>query len=95
MGPLHKPPPGGTPSSAAANSTSWAAFNSRAGAGIAVAPDDWLASAKEHPGSWRPVWAKWAGRHGGGKVAARVPGDGRLEIIEDAPGSYVKVRAQD
>ena len=58
-------------------------------------PDDWLASAKEHPGSWWPVWAKWAGRHGGGKVAAHVPGDGQLEIIEDAPGSYVKVRAQD
>ena len=58
-------------------------------------PDDWLARAKEHPGSWWPVWAKWAGRHGGGKVEARVPGDGKLEIIEDAPGSYVKVRAQD
>ena len=58
-------------------------------------PEDWLASAKEHPGSWWPVWARWAGRHGGGKVKARVPGDGKLAVIEDAPGSYVKVRAQD
>ena len=58
-------------------------------------PEDWLANAKEHPGSWWPVWARWAGRHGGGKVAARVPGDAKLAVIEDAPGAYVKVRAQD
>ena len=58
-------------------------------------PEDWLANAEEHPGSWWPLWAKWAGRYGGGKVKARVPGDGKLEIIEDSPGSYVKVRTQD
>jgi len=28
-------------------------------------------------------------------VPARHPGDGELEPIEDAPGSYVKVRAAD
>jgi len=27
-------------------------------------------------------------------LAARKPGDGKLKPIEDAPGSYVKVRAQ-
>ena len=27
------------------------------------------------------------------KVAARVPGEGPLKAIEDAPGSYVKMRA--
>ena len=58
-------------------------------------PEAWLAGAEQHPGSWWPLWAKWAGRHGGAKVKARVPGDGKLEIIEDAPGSYVKVRTQD
>ena len=26
------------------------------------------------------------------EVPARVPGDGKLKPIEDAPGSYVKVR---
>jgi polyhydroxyalkanoate synthase len=26
------------------------------------------------------------------QVPARVPGDGKLKPIEDAPGSYVKVR---
>jgi polyhydroxyalkanoate synthase len=58
-------------------------------------PEDWLQTAKEHPGSWWPTWSKWAARYGGGKVAARVPGDRELKVIEDAPGSYVAVRAQD
>jgi polyhydroxyalkanoate synthase len=58
-------------------------------------PEDWLEAAKEHPGSWWPSWSKWAARYGGGKVKARVPGDRELEVIEDAPGSYVAVRAQD
>ncbi len=57
-------------------------------------PDDWLAGATEHLGSWWPEWLKWARRHGGGKVPARVPGDGALTVIEDAPGSYVKLRFQ-
>ncbi len=31
----------------------------------------------------------------GGEVPARHPGDGKLKPIEDAPGSYVKVRAEE
>jgi polyhydroxyalkanoate synthase len=58
-------------------------------------PEHWLETAKEHPGSWWPTWSKWAARYGGGKVPARVPGDRALAVIEDAPGSYVAVRAQD
>jgi len=58
-------------------------------------PKAWLAGAKEHPGSWWPTWSKWAAKYGGGKVAARVPGDRKLKVIEDAPGSYVAVRDQD
>ena len=54
----------------------------------------WLASATENPGSWWPDWAKWIAKSGGAKVAARKPGDGKLKPIEDAPGSYVKVRIQ-
>jgi polyhydroxyalkanoate synthase len=30
----------------------------------------------------------------GKKVKARVPGEGKLKPIEDAPGSYVLVRAE-
>ena len=55
-------------------------------------PDKWLASATEHKGSWWPEWMKWVARHAGPKVDARTPGDGKLKVIEDAPGSYVKVR---
>jgi polyhydroxyalkanoate synthase len=55
--------------------------------------DDWLADAREVPGSWWPYWHKWLGPKSGKKVAARVPGDGGLKPIEDAPGSYVLVRS--
>ena len=54
----------------------------------------WLASAKENPGSWWPDWAKWIAKSGGARIPARKPGDGKLKPIEDAPGSYVKVRIQ-
>jgi len=55
--------------------------------------DDWLAGAEQHPGSWWPTWDAWLAKHSGSKVKARMPGDGKLKPIEDAPGSYVKVRA--
>jgi len=58
-------------------------------------PDDWYAGATKHDGSWWPEWHKWVSRQGGGKVAARTPGDGKLKVVEPAPGSYVKVRATD
>jgi polyhydroxyalkanoate synthase len=55
--------------------------------------DQWLAGAQSHDGSWWLDWKKWVQRYNGKKVAARVPGDGKLAVIEDAPGSYVRVRA--
>lgn len=55
--------------------------------------DEWLMETAKHDGSWWPHWAKWIAGYGGGKVAARVPGKGKLKAIEAAPGSYVKVRA--
>ncbi|RMD61794.1 MAG: alpha/beta fold hydrolase, partial [Alphaproteobacteria bacterium] len=58
-------------------------------------PDAWLNEAEEHPGSWWPEWGKWVERYAGEKVPARIPGTGKLEVIEDAPGSYVKIKAQD
>jgi len=54
--------------------------------------DTWLAKAKENPGSWWPDWLVWLTKQSPTEVAARIPGDGALEPIEDAPGSYVKVR---
>jgi len=56
-------------------------------------PEAWLQAAKYVNESWWPSWEKWIGRYGGGDVPARKPGDGRLKPIEDAPGSYVRVKA--
>ncbi len=54
--------------------------------------DKWLAKAKEHAGSWWPDWLSWIKEHDSAQVEARAPGGGKLKPIEDAPGSYVKVR---
>ncbi|HKS63955.1 MAG TPA: class I poly(R)-hydroxyalkanoic acid synthase [Xanthobacteraceae bacterium] len=54
--------------------------------------DRWLATATEHPGSWWPDWIEWIKAQAGETVPAREPGGGVLTPIEDAPGSYVKVR---
>ncbi|MGH8633273.1 MAG: PHA/PHB synthase family protein, partial [Burkholderiales bacterium] len=55
-------------------------------------PEKWLKGASQHPGSWWPDWTGWIAQHGGGKVPARIPGRGKLKAIEDAPGSYVRMR---
>jgi len=57
--------------------------------------EKWLATATEHPGSWWPDWFEWLKTHGAKTVPARKIGDGKLKPIEDAPGSYVKVRNWD
>ena len=54
--------------------------------------DRWLTTATEHAGSWWPDWIEWIKAQAGETVAAREPGGGVLPPIEDAPGSYVKVR---
>jgi polyhydroxyalkanoate synthase len=55
--------------------------------------DKWLAKAEEHPGSWWPHWLDWIKARGAKTVPARALGGGKIEPIEDAPGSYVKVRS--
>ena len=54
--------------------------------------DKWLAKATEHPGSWWPDWLAWLKDQDATEVPAREPGGGALTPIEDAPGSYVRVR---
>ncbi len=57
-------------------------------------PDAWLDGAKAHDGSWWPDWDKWAKKQAGGKtVEARRPGDGKLEVLCEAPGEYVLTKA--
>jgi polyhydroxyalkanoate synthase len=56
-------------------------------------PDDWLAHAAEHAGSWWPDWDRWLERFAEGEVAAPAqPGNATYLPIEDAPGRYVKFR---
>ena len=64
-------------------------YGYRTGSGTPASPEAWLAAAHEHEGSWWPHWDRWLEPFGGGEVPARVPGDGGLPAIEDAPGSYV------
>lgn len=56
--------------------------------------DAWLEGAERHDGSWWSDWDNWVGEFAEGEVEAREPGNG-LAVLEDAPGSYVAVRAGD
>ncbi len=56
---------------------------------------DFVAHATETAGSWWPDWAAWIATRSDGEVpanGARVPGEGALAAIEDAPGRYVRMR---
>lgn len=55
-------------------------------------PEDWLAKAVQHPGSWWTDWSQWVAGHAGSLVKARKPGSARYKPLEDAPGSYVQQR---
>jgi len=57
--------------------------------------NDWIAGAKETPGSWWQDWADWLKSHAGKQVAApkaygRAPD---YQPTEPAPGRYVKAKA--
>jgi polyhydroxyalkanoate synthase len=55
---------------------------------------EWFETAKEHPGSWWPVWSNWLAEHAGAKVAApKKPGSKKYAPIEAAPGRYVLRKA--
>ena len=56
-------------------------------------PEDgeaWAKQAAVNAGSWWPEWDRWVRALDNAQVAARVPGQGKLAAIEDAPGTYVK-----
>ncbi|MFV2092059.1 MAG: class I poly(R)-hydroxyalkanoic acid synthase, partial [Hyphomicrobiales bacterium] len=57
--------------------------------------EQWLNGATKKPGSWWPHWKRWVGAHTGARVGARDPASGPLPVLEDAPGSYVKMPSQD
>jgi polyhydroxyalkanoate synthase len=55
--------------------------------------EDWTGAAEQHPGSWWPYWFAWVERQAPERVPAREPGGGGLEILGDAPGEYVRMKA--
>ena len=55
--------------------------------------DSWRKTATEHPGSWWPDWLDWLKSHDPETVPARKIGGSKLKPLEDAPGSYVKVKS--
>lgn len=57
-------------------------------------PEDWLANAKHHAGSWWPEWFKWLKKESGRLIDAPDFNQLPLEPIMDAPGSYVYVKSQ-
>jgi polyhydroxyalkanoate synthase subunit PhaC len=54
---------------------------------------DWIKGAQEHKGSWWPDWREWLGGIDPEEVPARPVGSDAQPPIEEAPGSYVRVRA--
>jgi polyhydroxyalkanoate synthase len=60
---------------------------------LPASADDWFAAATQHEGSWWSDWRAWIEPYLGPEVPARVPGKGKLPVIEAAPGSYARLRA--
>ncbi len=57
-------------------------------------PEAWMAGASFHDGSWWPRWESWLKKRSGKQVEAREPGDSNNPPLEQAPGSYVRIRAR-
>ena len=56
--------------------------------------ESWLAEAEFTKGSWWPRWEEWLTKRSGKMIPARIPGEGGREILCDAPGPYVAVKAR-
>ncbi|MEK6734655.1 MAG: class I poly(R)-hydroxyalkanoic acid synthase [Pseudomonadota bacterium] len=57
-----------------------------------ISPDAWFENSKNHTGSWWLSWNEWAKTHAGELIASQDPQEINPHIIEDAPGSYVKMK---
>lgn len=56
--------------------------------------EDWLKGATFTEGSWWPRWEKWIRKRSGALIPARIPGENGQEILCEAPGTYVAVKAR-
>jgi polyhydroxyalkanoate synthase len=57
--------------------------------------ENWLEGADFNEGSWWPRWETWLKGRSGAQVSARIPGDSSHDVLCDAPGTYVAVKAPD
>lgn len=58
----------------------------------AATPEEWLAGAERHEGSWWTLWSSWLRENSGAEVDARPVTSGPLQVLEAAPGSYARTR---
>jgi polyhydroxyalkanoate synthase len=52
-------------------------------------PDEWLAGATKHQGSWWVDWVPWLEQHSGKRVKPPAMGSDEYPPLIDAPGTYV------
>lgn len=62
---------------------------------LSLSADDWMAGAEQKDGSWWPTWKQWLAPRLGADIPARDPGSADFPPMEDAPGTYVRVIAND
>lgn len=55
-------------------------------------PEEWLAGAERHEGSWWTLWSSWLRENSGAERDARPVASGPLPVLEAAPGSYARTR---
>jgi polyhydroxyalkanoate synthase len=62
---------------------------------VGASAEEWMAGAREFPGSWWTEWAGFLAEQGGTQInAPRAYGNAAYKAIEPAPGRFVKVRAE-
>ncbi len=64
------------------------------GSRLPADPDTWYEVAERVDGSWWPAWMQWLATHSGRQVTARKrQGNADFRPLEEAPGSYVKLKS--
>jgi len=55
-----------------------------------LGPDDWMAQAELHEGSWWPAWQAWLTAHSTEKITPPGLGNEQFPPLDAAPGRYVR-----
>lgn len=62
-------------------------------------PDEWFEKTEKHHNSWWLHWGDWIKKYSAGNVDKREPGQdyqgNKWQVLCDAPGNYVKIRADE